>query len=1065
MATTQNPQVVVEFVPDISQVESSIAELQKKGELTDNAAQAYSKGNTELQKRYKILQDTNKVTNTLTDSQKKQAASVSQVEKAVSSLVDEFMAGVGEGMAQAAKESGISVQDLIKKIQGMSAATGEAVDKEESLKKKLREMKAEIAQLLVDEKKWTDTDRARYNELVELAGRYNDAINDTSETVTRAGSDTRGFDNIIDGAQGVAAGFAVAQGTAALFGEESEQVQQTLLKVNAAMAVLQGLQQLQDLAEKQYIITIANKLRLQVLGNAQTAIASALESEYTIVRVAATVAQRALNAAMAANPVGLLVTVLATAAIALFAFTKNSNDAAESQKKLAEEANAAFEAIQKENEILNTPLQNRIKQTERELEQAKARRASSEEIYKIEQKLADQRQNLAAANKGYYAQEISDIGVNQAKLEALYQDRAKLAGKDDDDSKKREESLDNEISLLEKKVNVGIAAEKDYNDAVSSGTALRLDHEKQSNDKALQSRKATIEAALASVKQGTDRELQLKIALVNASRDIDLNDTNLTQAQRQAIIAKSEKEIRDLRMGYRQVELKDEKDVIDLRVLYAKKGSRDELDNRIKQIELERDIELQNAALTANERALIEGKAAKEIFDLKKQFNYDEAKNASELEVIKAQNRVLSFQQGTQQYYDAQRVFLQKQAANDMLAVNQSEDTEQEKAAKLLQINLKLNQDLDALDKQRYEQQINAQYERNRSLDQLEVNRLVRLSGTLNLSERDRFLALQASRQKELKLIEDENAKVDQLVATGVITFQEYEAQKTDLKDKEEQKRFEIVQAYAERERAIREAVITEGFKIASDAISTIADMENTNRQSQLDSDLARLKAQYDAEVSNKNLSEAQKAAIDKRYRDDERRIKTAAFIKDRNAQVTLAIINGALAVTNALATVKPFYAAIIAAAGAGITAGLQVAKIRNTPIPQYFTGTRSAKKGYAWVGERGPEIVKLNGGEIIYNDRESTKIGKVWDNVGVHSDPDAILAGNLPKQSARELSDYHVTKSGEIIDYEKLGKSIAKYMPENKAVSVNADIDGFSIHIHDRNTKTEILNNKYSAR
>jgi hypothetical protein len=43
-----------------------------------------------------------------------------------------------------------------------------------------------------------------------------------------------------------------------------------------------------------------------------------------------------------------------------------------------------------------------------------------------------------------------------------------------------------------------------------------------------------------------------------------------------------------------------------------------------------------------------------------------------------------------------------------------------------------------------------------------------------------------------------------------------------------------------------------------------------------------------------------------------------------------------------------------------------------NSKVPQYATGTRSARGGLALVGENGPELVNLRGGERIYNNSQT---------------------------------------------------------------------------------------------
>ncbi|MGR0185430.1 transglycosylase SLT domain-containing protein [Azospirillum aestuarii] len=63
--------------------------------------------------------------------------------------------------------------------------------------------------------------------------------------------------------------------------------------------------------------------------------------------------------------------------------------------------------------------------------------------------------------------------------------------------------------------------------------------------------------------------------------------------------------------------------------------------------------------------------------------------------------------------------------------------------------------------------------------------------------------------------------------------------------------------------------------------------------------------------------------------------------------------------------------------------------------LPGYATGTPSAKSGWAVVGEEGPELVKLSGGERIWNARESARmvagLGQGRDTELVHVRPDEL--------------------------------------------------------------------------
>ena len=60
-----------------------------------------------------------------------------------------------------------------------------------------------------------------------------------------------------------------------------------------------------------------------------------------------------------------------------------------------------------------------------------------------------------------------------------------------------------------------------------------------------------------------------------------------------------------------------------------------------------------------------------------------------------------------------------------------------------------------------------------------------------------------------------------------------------------------------------------------------------------------------------------------------------------------------------------------------------EIAKLLN--IPGYAIGTQNAMRGLAVVGEQGPELVRFNGGEQVYNAKETSKIlsgngGNTWN-------------------------------------------------------------------------------------
>lgn len=76
---------------------------------------------------------------------------------------------------------------------------------------------------------------------------------------------------------------------------------------------------------------------------------------------------------------------------------------------------------------------------------------------------------------------------------------------------------------------------------------------------------------------------------------------------------------------------------------------------------------------------------------------------------------------------------------------------------------------------------------------------------------------------------------------------------------------------------------------------------------------------------------------------------------------------------------------------------GLQ-GKVNSTP--GYATGTNSAARGWAWVGERGPELVKFNGGERVLNNRDSMNAGGGPQRVEIIPSPyfDVVVDGRVQR-------------------------------------------------------------------
>ncbi|MGZ3813250.1 MAG: hypothetical protein ACXVJN_15995 [Mucilaginibacter sp.] len=130
--------------------------------------------------------------------------------------------------------------------------------------------------------------------------------------------------------------------------------------------------------------------------------------------------------------------------------------------------------------------------------------------------------------------------------------------------------------------------------------------------------------------------------------------------------------------------------------------------------------------------------------------------------------------------------------------------------------------------------------------------------------------------------------------------------------------------------------------KIATDALNTV----NNSIKQQSAAKIAALEKDKAQELSNKNLTAAQKQAIEAKYKKQEAAVKLKAFKDEQKASIAQALINGATAITKAEAQAGELSPLVIP----GIIAqtAIQVATISKQKPPAYAKGGyfRSDGKG-----------------------------------------------------------------------------------------------------------------------
>jgi len=244
-------------------------------------------------------------------------------------------------------------KDLTKEINAATIASKAYAESNDTLKKELRDTTNEIGNLERSIKaleKAGQTNTQTYKNLTsqqdtlrKKAGELKDTIGDLNAEIKNSGSDTRNLDKAVRAISTVASGYQVAQGALALYSGENKKFEQALLKLNAVMAITQGLQQIQEELSKR------DSLFTQAAAKAKLLYASATQG--------ATAAMSAFRLAMVALGIGAFIVAIGFLVAnwdklktSIFGVTKTLDDYIASKEKSLALSQKALDLLEKELE-------------------------------------------------------------------------------------------------------------------------------------------------------------------------------------------------------------------------------------------------------------------------------------------------------------------------------------------------------------------------------------------------------------------------------------------------------------------------------------------------------------------------------------------------------------------------------------------------------------------------------------------------------------------------------------------------------------------------------------------
>jgi len=243
--------------------------------------------------------------------------------------------------------------------------------------------------------------------------------------------------------------------------------------------------------------------------------------------------------------------------------------------------------------------------------------------------------------------------------------------------------------------------------------------------------------------------------------------------------------------------------------------------------------------------------------------------------------------------------------------------------------------------------------------------------------EENSIISLQAD-----ELTKDERIKIEKQAQLEIAQI------KKDARDKDLQATQEAIDKQSglieEQQAQLQEALTNLALETAQLISDTYFEITNEQAERESENRIDKLEETFEAELDilNRRVEEgviSQKQADREALRLEKQKNKALereqkdAFTKAKKRQKTQAIINGALAFTNALATTQPLVPlGLIAGAGVLISTGLQISKIESQ---KYARGGILDGPKHQAGGIRTP-YGELEGGEAVIN-RASTKLFK----------------------------------------------------------------------------------------
>jgi hypothetical protein len=560
-------------------------------------------------------------------------------------------------------DTGDSVQD-VNKVGDAIENVGKDAKKTDgsfvNLRKELKQLTVQLQNLDPASKEF-ETVAKRAGQIKEQMRGVADAIND---------ADPEKFGGKFQRtAEGIAGAFSAVTGAQALFGQQSEEIEKQMLKVQGAIALTQGISAMKELRNdatelagsiKNKVVTAFQSLNASQIANAQaTGTMTTLQKAYNVVIGTSTGALKGFKLALASTGIGALILALGYL-ITNFDKLKGSLSASLTSAKKFEtsttqQGEAARYASDNFAEYERTLV--RLGLTEEEISNKRKARFK-DAIDKTEKEIA--------ASKEVYKEQLKNLKTVETFDKFGLNATGRLLFGDEEDAKAQQQKIKD----------LGASLTKLRNDQFDYNQQIKEDRKKDNEDAKNKLKEANDEAVRKAnerkekAKQLAEQEAQEQLALKRKLEDLTVANIDDTNARE--LVALKLKHDRELEEIKNQFGKKKDYAELEKQLLIQQGNETAKLTEEQNKVKSEKEKEAQNKKFE-DQKAFIEADLirAEEDFNLKQQKrieleNKDFEQQIANTELTDGQRELLKAQ------HEANLVAIAKDSANRQKEIDEA---------------------------------------------------------------------------------------------------------------------------------------------------------------------------------------------------------------------------------------------------------------------------------------------------------------------------------------------------------------------------------------------------------